>query len=94
MSWLRRIRCSSRREKDINEKPREELELKKQWLKRSRKGDFCGLDMWSSWRGKTTNRSFIWTCGGKEKQREAEEDLDGQCRGRPEGEKHRLNHDW
>ena len=34
------------------------------------------------------------TRGGKEKQREAKEDLDGQCQGRPEGEKHRLDHDW
>ena len=29
----------------------------------------CGVDVG----GKTTNRSFTWTCGGKEKQREAEE---------------------
>ena len=36
--------------------------------------------MLSGWRGKDyTNRSFTWTCEGKEKQREADEDLDGQC---------------
>ena len=34
----------------------------------------------------TANRGFIWTRGGKEKQWEAKEDLDGQCQGRPEGE--------
>src|SRR6218665_4054836 len=32
--------------------------------------------------------------GGKEKQRKAMEDLDGQCQGRPEEEKHRLDQDW
>jgi len=31
---------------------------------------------------------------GKVKQNEAKEDLDGQCQGRPEGEKHRLDQDW
>src|SRR6218665_1822775 len=31
--------------------------------------------------------------GGKEKQ-ETKEDPDGQCQERPEGEKHRLDHDW
>ena len=35
---------------------------------------------------KTTNRGFTWTCGGKEKQRETEEDLDGQRQGKPERE--------
>src|SRR6218665_1470424 len=45
-------------------------------------------------RRKTTNRGFTWTSGGKEKQREAEEDMDGQCQLRPEGEKHRLDQDW
>jgi len=34
------------------------------------------------------------TCRGKEKQRETEEDLDGQCQGRPEREKYRLDQDW
>jgi len=43
---------------------------------------------------KTTNRSFTWTRGGKEKQRERKENLDGQCPGRPEHEKHRLGQDW
>jgi len=43
---------------------------------------------------KTTNRSFTQPCGREEKQGEAEEDLDGQCQGRPEGEKYRLNQDW
>jgi len=43
---------------------------------------------------KTTNRCFTWTCGGKGKQRETVEDLDEQCRRRPEGEKHRLDQDW
>ena len=32
--------------------------------------------------------------GGKEKQGEAKEDLDGQCQERPEAEKHRLDQDW
>ena len=40
---------------------------------------------------KTTNRCFIWKRGGKDKQREAK---DGQCQGRPESEKHRLDQDW
>ena len=33
-------------------------------------------------------------CRGKEKQRETEEDMDGQCQGRPERENHRLDQDW
>ena len=40
------------------------------------------------------NRGFTWICGGKEKQREAEEDLDGQCQGRPERAKYRLDQGW
>ena len=32
---------------------------------------------------KTTKCSFPWTCGGKEKQWEKEEDLDVKCQGRP-----------
>ena len=43
---------------------------------------------------KTTNRGFTWTRGGKEKQKETNADLDGQCQGRPEEEKHRLYQDW
>jgi len=43
---------------------------------------------------KTTKCSFTRTCQWKEKQREADEDLDGQCQGRPEGENHRLEKDW
>ena len=43
---------------------------------------------------KTTNCGITWTRGKNEKQREAKEDLDGQCQGRPEGEKHRLHQDW
>ena len=43
---------------------------------------------------KITKYSFTWTCRGKEKQRETEEDLDGQCQGRPEREEHRLDQDW
>src|SRR6218665_706939 len=43
---------------------------------------------------KITKCSFTWTCRGKEKQRETEEDLDGQCQGRPEREEHRLDQDW
>src|SRR6218665_3976439 len=39
-------------------------------------------------RRKITNRCFTWTCGGQEKQSKAKEDLDGQCQGRPEGDKH------
>src|SRR6218665_2129740 len=31
---------------------------------------------------------------GKVKQNETKEDLDGQCQGKPEGEKHRLDQDW
>jgi len=31
---------------------------------------------------------------GNNKQREEKEDLDGQCQGRAEGEKHRLVQDW
>ena len=42
---------------------------------------------------KTTKCSFTWTCRGKEKLRETEEDLDGQCQGRPEREKYRLDQD-
>src|SRR6218665_906285 len=49
-----------------------------------------GTDGWE----KTTKCSFTWTCRGKEKQRETEEDMDGQCQGRPEREKHRLDQDW
>ena len=30
----------------------------------------------------------------EEKQRETKEDLDGQCQGRPKGEKHRLDRDF
>src|SRR6218665_3387893 len=43
---------------------------------------------------KTTKCSFTRTCRGKEKQRETEEDLDGQCQGRSEREKHRIDQDW
>ena len=50
--------------------------------------------VWTCGRRKTTNDGFTWTRGGKEKQREAKEDLDGQCQGRPEREKHRLDQDW
>ena len=50
----------------------------------------CGADG----RRKTTNRDFKWTREGKEKQRESNEDLNGQCQGRPEGEKHQLDQDW
>jgi len=35
---------------------------------------------------KTTNRGFTRTRGGKEKQREEKEYLDGQYQGRPEGQ--------
>ena len=53
------------------------------------------MDMWSGWREKDyQSQTFTWKRGGKEKQREAEEDLDGQCQGRPEGEKHRLDQEW
>ena len=45
-------------------------------------------------RGRATNRSFARPCGGNEKQREAEEGLDGELQRRPEGEKHRLEQDW
>ena len=37
------------------------------------------------------NCGFTCTIGWKEKQREAKEDLNGQCQARPKGEKHRLN---
>ena len=37
--------------------------------------------------GKNTNSSFTRPCEREEKQREVEEDLDGQCQGRPEGDK-------
>ena len=40
---------------------------------------------------KTTNRGLTWTHEGREKQSEAKEDLDGQCQGRPGGEKHQLD---
>src|SRR6218665_2898077 len=40
---------------------------------------------------KITKCSFTWTCRGKEKQRETDEDLDGQCQGRPEREEHRTS---
>ena len=35
--------------------------------------------------GKITNRDFAWTRGMKEKQREADEVLNGQCQETPEG---------
>ena len=50
------------------------------WYKILRKGELYGLDMW------TINRSFIRSCEGEKKQREVEEDLDGQYQRRPEGE--------
>src|SRR6218665_2712418 len=50
MSWLRKIIGRSRREKVRNEQTRKELGLKKQWYKRSRKGDYSGLDTWKGWR--------------------------------------------
>src|SRR6218665_2163026 len=52
MSWLRRIIGRSRREKVRNEQTREELGPKKQWYKRSRKGDYSGLDTCKGWRRK------------------------------------------
>src|SRR6218665_3825602 len=58
MSWLRRIIGRSRREKVRNEQTSEmnkrekSLGLKKQWYKRSRKGDYSGLDTWKGWRRK------------------------------------------
>jgi len=36
---------------EIN-KQEKSLGLKKQWYKRSRKGDYSGLDTWNGWRGK------------------------------------------
>src|SRR6218665_855197 len=58
MSWLRRIIGRSRREKVRNEQTREELGLKKQWYKRSRKGDYSGLDTWKRWRRKDYQMQF------------------------------------
>src|SRR6218665_842121 len=58
MSWLRRIIGRSRREKFRNEqtsemnKQEKSLGLKKQRYKRSRKGDYSGLDTWKGWRRK------------------------------------------
>src|SRR6218665_1518339 len=52
ISWLRRIIGRSRREKVRNEQTREELGARKQWYKRSRKGDYSGLDTWKGWRRK------------------------------------------
>ena len=43
---------------------------------------------------KTTNRGFTWTRGGEKRQRETEEDLNGQRQGRPEAETYRLDQDW
>ena len=45
-------------------------------------------------RRKSTNRSFTRLCQEEEQQREAEENRDGQCQGRPEGKKYRLDQDW
>src|SRR6218665_3750300 len=82
MSWLRRIRGRSRREKVRSEKAREELGVQETVVEKIKKRTpvvwTCGADGG----GKTTNCSFTWTCGWKEKQREAKEDLDGQCQGR------------
>ena len=89
-----RLRIISRRDKVRNEKNQE-----KSWGTRNggRKDKekktymvwTCGADGWV----KTANRSFTRPCGRKEKQ-EAEEDLDGQCQGRPEGETYRLDQNW
>ena len=49
MSWLRRIIGRSRREKSEMNKQEKSLGLKKQWYKRSRKGDYSGLDTWNEW---------------------------------------------
>ena len=76
-------------------KQEKSLGLKKQWYKRSRKGDYTVV--WTRGKDggeKITKYSFTWTCRGKEKQRETEEDLDGQCQGRPEREEHGLDQDW
>src|SRR6218665_1531789 len=87
MSWLRRIRGRSRRNEHTREEPGAHSGTKDQ-----------GKETTLAWtRGtdggeQTTKCSFTWTCEGKEKQREAEEDLYGQCQGRPKGETHRLDH--
>ena len=47
--------------------------------------------MWSRLRGKDYQSHLYMDMRRK---REAEEDLDGQYQGRPEGEKHRLDQDW
>src|SRR6218665_2499194 len=52
MSWVRRIIGRSRREKVRMNKQEKSLGLKKQWYKRSRKGDYSGLDTWKGWRRK------------------------------------------
>ena len=57
-------------------------------FKRSRRADVCGLGMWNRWREKDYQWLFYMDTW---KDREAEEDLDGQCQRRPEGEKHRLD---
>src|SRR6218665_2528031 len=100
MSWLRRIIGRSRREKVRNEQTRDELgaeETVVQKIKKRGQTTVVSTVVWTRGKDggeKITKWSFTWTCRGKEKQRETEEDLDGQCQGRPEREEHRLDQDW
>ena len=90
-------------------KQEKSLRMKKQWYKRSRKGDYSGLDMWKK------ETTVVWTRGDVERmkekrlpnaalhghvegrrsrgrQRKTWMDI-GQCQGRSEREKHRLDQD-
>src|SRR6218665_2628689 len=96
MSWLRRIIGRSRREKVRNEQIREELGAEETVVQKIKKRRQTTV-IWTGGKAggeKITKCNFTWTCRGKEKQRETEEDLDGQCHGRPEREEHRLDQDW
>ena len=92
MCWLRGIRGRSRREKFRSEKTREELgtqETVAEKIKKRRLLLFGHVE-----RKGEKNRGITWTRGEKEKQRESEKDLYGQCVGRPEGENNRLDQDF
>ena len=70
-----------------------------QWYKRSRKGDYSGLDTWDGWRRKDYQMQLYMDNGhveGKRSrgiQKKAWMDI-GQCQGRAEREKHRLDQEW
>ena len=92
MSWLRRIRGRSRREKVRYEKNTRRAGAQETVVENIKKGDFGGLDMWSEWKEKDYQSRLNMNTWREREAGDAKEDLYGHFHGRPEGEKHRVDH--